>query len=92
MVTLYSKKHNSELNIIEIIAPFYLEILVIFFISINNSIIMFATAFKLHTLVQCHYVTLYIKFHNSELNINEINLISMSMKLLPLFYIEILVG
>ena len=32
---------------------------------------MYAITFKLHTLVQCHKVSLYNKFHNSELNIYE---------------------
>ena len=33
---------------------------------------MYAIAFKLHTLIQCHEVILYTKFHNSEFNIIEI--------------------
>ena len=43
-----------------------------FFISLNNSITFYAIAFKLHTLVQCHKVTLYNKFYNSDTNIYEI--------------------
>ena len=36
---------------------------------------MYAIAFKLYTLVQCHKMTLYNKVHNSELNITEIMLV-----------------
>ena len=42
---------------------------------------MYAIAFKLNTLVQYHKMTLYNKFHNSELNIYEI--------IVPLFDLEI---
>ena len=44
---------------------------------------MYAIAFKLHTLVQCHKVTLYNKFHNSDFKIYEI---------IAPFYLEILVN
>ena len=43
-----------------------------FFISVNNSKSFYTIDFKLHTLINCHKVTLYIKFHNSWLNIYEI--------------------
>ena len=33
---------------------------------------MYGIAFKLHTLVQCHELTLYNKFHNSDLNTYDI--------------------
>ena len=48
---------------------FYLDF---FFVNVNYLITVYAIAFKLHILIQCHKVTLYNKFHNSEPNIYEI--------------------
>ena len=45
---------------------------------------MYAIAIKLHTLVQCHKVTLLNKFHNTELNINEIIYLKILVKLFQL--------
>ena len=69
---MYIKFHNSELNINKLLPIFTQKFRLNLFISVNNLRTMYAIAFKLHTPVQCHKVTIYSKFHNSDFNINEI--------------------
>ena len=73
---LYSKSHKSDLNFDLIMPLLDLRILVkplrASWLNLCMQVLFSDTvcvvALKLHTLNQCNQMTLYAKYHNSELN------------------------